>query len=208
MIKFPKKRKGKAKNKIVDENFIVYSLDDENINNLGKTISVKYARDFIKICQNDQLNLKEIAKRIEQNDNPRLPNSTHHKNRLQKLGLISTTLKRQRKKGHKLNYYKSKKIIIIVPEEIAQKIKNDSQLKNEINNIFKFMSIGIMAVGCLCSFFLAFQNKIINPDLTVKDPLPSNHWVTIAKIVNFIKLKRIKREIQQLLNPIVSKCFL
>ena len=124
--------------KLTDEDdFIVFSLDDENINNLGKVIGTKYSREFLKITQNDELNLKEIAKRIENNDNPRLPNPTHHKNRLEKLGLIASTMKLQRKKGHTLNFYNGKKIIIIVPEELVEQARNNPELKNAINRIFK-----------------------------------------------------------------------
>jgi len=118
-----------------EENFIVFSLDDEEINNLGKVIGTKYSREFLKITQNDELNLKEIAKRIENNDNPRLPNPTHHKNRLEKLGLIVSTLKLQRKKGHTLNFYNGKKIIIIVPKELKELIQNNPELKKALKTI-------------------------------------------------------------------------
>lgn len=118
-----------------NENFIVFSLDDEEINNLGKVIGTKYSREFLKITQNDELNLKEIAKRIENNDNPRLPNPTHHKNRLEKLGLIESTLKLQRKKGHTLNFYNGKKIIIIVPEGLKKLIQNNPELKKALRII-------------------------------------------------------------------------
>ena len=120
-----------------EEDFIVFSLDDENINNLGKVIGTKYSREFLKITQNEELNLKEIAKRIENNDNPRLPNPTHHKNRLEKLGLITSTLKLQRKKGHTLNFYKGKKIVIIVPEEFVKQARNSPELKSALKRIFK-----------------------------------------------------------------------
>jgi hypothetical protein len=118
-----------------EENFIVFSLDDEDITNLGKVIGTKYSREFLKITQNDELNLKEIAKRIENNDNPRLPNPTHHKNRLEKLGLIVSTLKLQRKKGHTLNFYNGKKIIIIVPEGLKELTKNNPELKKALKII-------------------------------------------------------------------------
>lgn len=118
-----------------NENFIVFSLDDEEINNLGKVIGTKYSREFLKITQNDELNLKEIAKRIENNENPRLPNPTHHKNRLEKLGLIESTLKLQRKKGHTLNFYIGKKIIIIVPEGLKELTQNNPELKKALKII-------------------------------------------------------------------------
>jgi hypothetical protein len=120
-----------------DDDIVVFSLDDEEINNLGKVIGTKYSREFLKITQKKELNLKEIAKIIENNENPRLPNPTHHKNRLEKLGLIKVTIKLQRKKGHKLKFYEGKKIIIIVPKELADLIQSKDDLKNMFKRIFK-----------------------------------------------------------------------
>ncbi len=211
MATIPKKINDTIKNKIKnnDDNFIIFSLDDENIDNLGKIIGVKYARDFLKICHNEELNLKEIAKRIEQNDNPRLPNTTHHKNRLQSLGLITTKVKRQRKKGHKLKYYKSKKIIIIVPEEIAQEINNNPKLKNEIKNLFKLMSFGIIALAGTQQLFLeinlmgefVFQNNVNVVTLSVGEPFRAMFLgLTIARIVYYLIMERIKVEIRYPLN--------
>jgi hypothetical protein len=117
------------------DNFIIFSLDDEEIDNLGKVIGTKYSREFLKITQKEELNLKEIAKRVENNENPRLPNPTHHKNRLEKLGLIIGTSKLQRKKGHTLNFFKGKQIIIIAPKELVDKLENNLELQNVLNNI-------------------------------------------------------------------------
>ena len=118
------------------DNFIIFSLDDIEIDDLGKVIGTKYSRDFLKISQKEELNLKEIAKRVENTENPRLPNPTHHKNRLVKLGLIKGTSKLQRKKGHTLNFYKGKKIIIIVPKELVEILQSNLELQNTLNNIF------------------------------------------------------------------------
>ena len=73
------------KNGNKENEYVVFSLDDKEIDNLGKVIGTKYAREFLKITQKEELNLKEIAKKVENNENPRLPNPTHHKKRLEKL---------------------------------------------------------------------------------------------------------------------------
>jgi hypothetical protein len=120
-----------------DADYVVFSLDDENIDNLGKIIGTKYSREFLKITQKDELNLKEIAKIVENSDNPRLPNPTHHKNRLEKLGLIISRLKQQRKRGHTLHFYKGKQVIIIVPAYLVETIQNNEDLKRIFNDILK-----------------------------------------------------------------------
>ncbi len=124
-------------NDLNDDDYIVFSLDDTAIDNLGKVIGTKYSREFLKITQKEELNLKEIAKIVENNNNPRLPNPTHHKNRLEKLGLIKGTSKLQRKKGHTLNFYKGKKIIIIAPKELVDLVRDSPELKNTFKRVFK-----------------------------------------------------------------------
>ncbi len=119
------------------KDYVVFSLDGEEMNDLGKVIGTKYSRDFLKITQTETLNLKEIAKRVEQNENPRLPNPTHHKNRLEKLGLVVGTFKTQRNKGHILRYFKGKKIIIIVPNELVNSTQENNELQHAISNICK-----------------------------------------------------------------------
>lgn len=107
------------------ENFLILSLDDEEkISQLGSVLKIKYSREFLKITQRESLNLKEIAKRVTGNEkNPRLSNATHHKNRLEKVGLVVPVKKF--KDMHRLNFFSGKEVIIIVPEGmkgVAEKI--------------------------------------------------------------------------------------
>jgi len=116
------------------EDFIIFSIEnDEQMDDLGKVIGTKYSREFLKITQNKQLNLKEIAKLIEKTDNPRLPNPTHHKKRLEKLRLIEGTRKLQRKNGHKLRYYTAKNIIILTSDDIAKKMTKNKEFCDYLN---------------------------------------------------------------------------
>ena len=129
--------------------FKIFSLDnDEVCNNLGKVIGTEYSRKFLQICGKKELNLKEIAKIIEKTDNPRLPNPTHHKNRLKKLGLIFSSFLFQRKKGHQLNFYKGLNVMIIVSDDtLANRGEHSEELKNTINKVFKLGSIGLITVA-------------------------------------------------------------
>jgi len=60
------------------------------------------------------------------------------KKRLKKIGLIKSTQKLQRKSGFTLEVYTGTKIIIIVPDELIQKIQNSEELKSAIKDILKF----------------------------------------------------------------------
>ena len=140
--------------------FKIFSLDnDEVCNDLGKVIGTKYSRKFLQVSGKEELNLKEIAKIIENSDNPRLPNPTHHKNRLKKLGLIFSKFEFQRKKGPKLNFYKGLKIMIIVNDNTLARLgENNEELKNTINKVFKLGSIGLIT---LTSYFAS--HELFNP---------------------------------------------
>lgn len=140
--------------------FKIFSLDDDEVcNDLGKVIGVKYSRKFLQISGKKELNLKEIAKIIENKDNPRLPNPTHHKNRLKKLGLVFSKFKLQRKKGHNLNFYKGLKVMIIVNDDTLARLGvNNEELKNTINKVFKLGSIGLIT---LASYFAS--HELFNP---------------------------------------------
>ena len=120
----------------LDEDIIaIYSLEDPRIEELGKVLSAKYSRELYVITLKDEFNLKEIAKQISETENPRLPNATHHKDRLLRIGLISYQKKLQRKKGHFLNYYKGKPFISVVPREYFINVKNSAELKKVFKEI-------------------------------------------------------------------------
>lgn len=120
-----------------NKNFIVFSLDDENIMDLGKVIGTQYSREFLKITQRESLNLQKIAEKIANNKKFRLSNATHHKKRLKKIGLIKSTQKIQLKSGFTVEAYTGTKIIIIAQDELIEKIQNSKELKNTIDHILK-----------------------------------------------------------------------
>lgn len=175
-----------------DDEFIVFSLDSDEMNDLGKILGTKYSREFLRITQTEVLNLKEIAKRIEKTENPRLPNPTHHKKRLEKLGLIFGKLKLQRKNGHKLSYYKGKKIIVIVRDkDLAEIARNSSELKNTIKGILKFGAIGVAAIT---TFMITDFNRLFGSDqISYSSQIPIMIFpvavVSIGLIISFLYKK-------------------
>jgi len=139
------KEKSNPKNDIEELGVAIFSLDDETIEELGKVLSTEYSREFYAITLDGEYNLKEIAKQVSEDENPRLPNATHHKDRLLRIGLITGKKKLQRKKGHFLNYYKGKPLILIVPKQYESQVKNSKELKKALKNILKFGAIGGVA---------------------------------------------------------------
>ena len=136
------KEKSKPKDEIEELGVAIFSLDDETIEELGKVLSTEYSREFYAITLDGEYNLKEIARQVSDEENPRLPNATHHKDRLLRIGLITGKKKLQRKKGHFLNYYKGKPLILIVPKQYESQVKNSKELRKALKNILKFGAIG------------------------------------------------------------------
>jgi hypothetical protein len=160
------------------DNYAVFSLDDDpvELNFLGKIISVEYARKFLQIAADEDVNLKEIAKKITEMENPRIPNAVSWKNRLEKIGLITSKLKRQRKKGHFLKYYKGKDVIIIAKNKALEElIKNDEELEACLRRILKTgKKLGVPIVAALISHLL-----IKFPPFTIE------HSSTSASTINY-----------------------
>ena len=131
-----------------NEDYIIFSLDDEDMLDLGRVIETKYSREFLKITQIESLNLQKIADIIEGNEKTKLSNATyhektglsnatHHKKRLKRIGLIKSTQKQQETSNRIVEVYSGIKIIIIAQDELVEKIQNSEKLKDAIDDILK-----------------------------------------------------------------------
>ena len=133
-----------------NDNFVkIYSNTDERMKELGQTLKTPKSRKIYQILMDKELHTKEIGMILDNEENPRLPNLTHHLKKMTKIGLLTSTNKM--KNGHLLTYYKAVKYLIIVPEKdiaIAQKSKT---LKTTLRRVFKISAITIPAIT---SYFL------------------------------------------------------
>ena len=129
--------------------YVIFSLEDDPVvlDFLGKIISTEYARKFLKLTSEEEMNLKKIAKKITNMENPRIPNAVSWKKRLEKVGLIVCREKQQRKNGHTLKFYKGKKITLIVKDKsLAEAIKNNEEFNSSLKKILKLGAIGIATI--------------------------------------------------------------
>jgi len=132
------------------DNFVkIYANTDPRMKEVGQTLKTPKSRRIYQILMDKQLHTKEIGMILDNEENPRLPNLTHHLKKMTKIGLLTSTIKM--KNGHPLTYYKAVKYLLIVPEKdiaVAQKSKT---LKTAMRKVFKISAIMIPSAA---SYFL------------------------------------------------------
>lgn len=103
-----------------------------------------------------ELHTKEIGVILTEEENPRLPNLTHHLKKMTKIGLLTSTTKM--KNGHALTYYKAVKYLIIVPEQDIAVALKSKRLKNTLRKVFKISAIMIPTIGSY--FFIKYLENM------------------------------------------------
>lgn len=133
-----------------NDDFIkIYSNTDARMKELGQTLKTPKSRKIYQILMDKQLHTKEIGMILDQEENPRLPNLTHHLKKMTKIGLLTSTIKM--KNGHPLTYYKAVKYLLIVPEKDIEVALKSKTLKTMLRKIFKISAIMIPS---MTSYFL------------------------------------------------------
>ena len=184
-----------------DDEYVIFSLEDdpEVLDFLGKIISTDYARKFLKLTSEEEMNLKAIAKKITNMENPRIPNAISWKKRLEKVGLLVCREKQQRKNGHILKYYKGKKITLIVKDKsLAEAIKSNEDFNTSLKRILKMS--GIVCVIITTIFLTENSSSVIGmPNFNNDYVFPINWFILffgitfgIASCISLLLLKKKK----------------
>ncbi len=134
----------------------IYRNNDERMQKIGQVLTVPKSRKIYSILIEQQLNAKEIAKIVDNNQNPRLPIIKYHLEKMVEAGLIVVEVKQQRKNGHFLKYYKAIPNVLIVPPKFFAKISTNKTLHTTFQNIFKLVSVGIMIGGSVLLSEISF----------------------------------------------------
>lgn len=144
----------------INDNFInIFSNTDARMKELGQIFRTPKSRKIYQILMDKELHTKEIGIILENSENPRLPNLTHHLKKMTKIGLLRSTTKM--KNGHALTYYKAVKYVLIVPAEDIETAKKSKTLKSVFRKVFKITLIGSATVS---SYFLLHQSSPIIHD--------------------------------------------
>ena len=134
----------------------IYTNNDDRMQKLGQVLTVPKSRKIYSILIEHQLNAKEIAKLVENIDNPRLPIIKYHLEKMVDAGLVVVEIKQQRKNGHYLKYYKAIPNVLIVPPKFFVEISTNKTLHNTFKHIFKIVSLGIVIGGSVLLSEISF----------------------------------------------------
>lgn len=153
------------------ENLKTYSNNDELLRQLGTILSTPKSRRIYSLLIEKEMYAREIAKVIENKQNPHLPGIKFHLIKMVEAGLVKVETKLQRKNGKHLKYYRAIPFILIAPSQYVEEIKKNKTIHNIFKNIFDNTSTGLglcLFVLSQVSFFwnhisyLKTQNSLIN----------------------------------------------
>lgn len=159
------------------EYFQVYSTDDnDSMKTIGQIIKTPRSLKIFQLLVDEELTSSEIGKRIEKIDNPRLPILSHHLQKMVKVGLLTSSVKRSTRRGREKTYYKAKaEVIIFAKEEVKEKISGSSKMKDLfkelINNIKSEMDRNSRMVAMSTIFALPLVSLIMFTLILVAVPI-------------------------------------
>ncbi len=117
------------------EQLKTYSNTDELLRQLGTILSTPKSRRIYSLLIGKQMHAREIAKIIENKQNPHLPGIKFHLIKMVEAGLVQVEVKLQRKNGKHLKYYRAIPIIIIAPNQFVEDINKNRTIHNLFKNI-------------------------------------------------------------------------
>lgn len=173
-----------SENSTNDENVLkIYASDTEKLRQVSQLLATEKSNKIFNLCRNNSLNLKEIAKIIEGEENPRMSVYSYHLKNMVECGLLRVEEKSQRKNGHILKFYSSVSFVLIVPPEHIENIKKNKDLRNMFRTVFKngikYVVIGLVATitGIFSNYDTLFNVSWVsasdnyNPEITFTLPL-------------------------------------
>lgn len=143
----------------------IYSNDDMILKQIGQILSSEKSRRIYGVLIDCELNAKEVAKLIDNEENPRLPNIIFHLDKMVNAGMLDVKTKQQRRNGHYLKYYKAVPAVLVVPPKFLEKAKNSKTLYKMFEHIFKLSALAIPICGTIMITELGFffdKNRIIS----------------------------------------------
>lgn len=142
----------------------VFDLNDSSLKELGHVLSSPTARKIITVLVENEMYINELAKKIDTSSNL----TSHHLEKLVKIGIVSITNKPISRKHKDHKYYKINMDIFI---SIKQNKTDGSKLKRIFKDTIKFASIGIAGL-MMWGFTSISSNGTLSDDVKPLLDLP------------------------------------
>lgn len=156
------------------EQLKTYSNTDELLRQLGTILSTPKSRRIYSLLIGKQMHAREIAKIIENKQNPHLPGIKFHLIKMVEAGLVQVEVKLQRKNGKHLKYYRAIPFILIAPSQFVDDIRKNKIIHNLLKNILKDTStalgFGLFLLSQI-SFFWNHTSHLKTPNSLIIDIL-------------------------------------
>ncbi len=149
------------------ENLKIYSNCDDLLRLVGTILATPKSRRIYSMLIEKEMYAREIAKIIENKQNPHLPGIKFHLNKMVEAGLVRVEIKLQRKNGKRLKYYRAVPFIIIAPFRHVEAIQKNKTLYSLFKNIFDntTMALGFsLFILSQLSFFLKHISYLKTPN--------------------------------------------
>lgn len=121
--------------KINDHGIVkIYSNTDKHMKELGQILATTKSCKIYTLLIEKEMSLKELGRKLDNADNPRLPSIVFHLNKMVNVGLVEKYTRKSKKGGHESAYYRAIPIIVIVPPEYLKKLSQNKVLKFIFDN--------------------------------------------------------------------------
>lgn len=122
----------------------ILSTNDEKIKRFGELISNDTGRKILNLLYDQELTTLEIATITGFS----IELVRYHIQKMIEIGIVQVSKVGKSSKEQDMKYYRVVKVIVVVlPDQISRKIKNDSSVIKLINKIYRFAAIGIVAAA-------------------------------------------------------------
>jgi DNA-binding transcriptional ArsR family regulator len=142
----------------INEKIEILSTDDQKIKAVGELLSSDSSRAILKLLFNDQMTANQIAQKTETS----LPLVMYHLKKMQDAGIVTISSTGKNSKSHDMKYYTVDKFaIVILPSGMSEKAKSSKSLHNSFNRIYRFATIGGVAIATwFSSQFVQHQTAV------------------------------------------------
>lgn len=146
----------------INEKIEIMSTDDQKIKTIGELLSSDSSRTILKLLFNDLMTANQIAQKTEIS----LPLVMYHLKKMQEAGIVKVAQTEKNTKSHDMKVYTVDKFaIVILPSGMTEKAKSSKSLHNSFNRIYRFATIGGVAIAAwFSSQFMQQNQQVITQD--------------------------------------------